>query len=122
MRAGQLDRQISIEYKEVSQDPVYGTEIITWQPLFALPGSPRVAVKLWANLVDMPPSRSEAVRQGIAVSATQTKCTLRYRAGITSDMRVVWHGTTDVTYQIIGGPAIVGRREWLELMLEAYSS
>lgn len=118
MRTGMLDRRISIEYKEVNQDSVYGTEVITWQPLVSLPGSPRVAADLWASMIDVPPGRTEITRNGAQVSIDATKCTIRYRSDVTSAMRVVLRGVTDIYYQIVGGPAILGRNQYLELLLE----
>jgi head-tail adaptor len=136
MNAGSLNRQISIEKKSIFQDPVYGTEMVVWVPLSALdegafdPGtfsgdafdvSP--AEKFWAEIVDVPPSRSEAVTMGLSVARNQTRIRIRWRGDITSDMRVTVHGDTDVVYQIVGGPAeIGGRKDGLELVLERYSS
>ena len=122
MRAGQLDRRITIERKVVTQDATYGSEIITWTPLVVLPGSPTVAASLWANVVDVQPSRSEAVKQGLSVATNQTRVTIRYRSDVDSSMRITVHGDTDVVYQIVGGPAMLGRKEWLEMMFERYSS
>ena len=123
MRAGGLDRQITIEQKSVTVDATYGTEIITWIPLVAEAGSPTVAVRFWANVQDALPSRSEAVTQGLAVARNQTRLRMRYRSDVTSDMRVTIHGDTDTVYQIVGGPAEIGsRKEQIELMLERYSS
>lgn len=122
MRSGELDRLISIEYKEVSQDVTYGTEIVTWQPLVSLPGSPRVAAPLWANVVDVPPSHSEAVKQGLAIARNQTKITMRWRGDVDSSMRITAHMNPDVVYQIVGGPAMIGRKHWLEMVCERFSS
>lgn len=122
MRAGQLDRRITIERKVVTQDATYGTEQITWTPLVVLPGSPTVAAPLWAQVSDVLPSRSEAVKQGLAIAANQTRIRIRYRSDIDSSMRVIVHSNTDVIYQIVGGPAMIGRREWLEMVCERYSS
>ena len=122
MRAGQLDRRITIERKVVTQDATYGSEIITWTPLVVLPGSPTVAASLWANVVDVQPSRSEAVKQGLSVATNQTRVTIRYRSDVDSSMRITVHGDTAVVDQIVGGPAMIGRKEWLEMMCERYSS
>lgn len=123
MRAGQLDRWVTIEKKSVTRDPDFGTEVITWVPLVALPGSPVVAERFRAEIQDALPSRSEAVTQGLAVARNQTRLRMRWRDDITSDMRVTVHGDTDVVYQIVGGPAqIEGRKERIEMVLERYSS
>ena len=123
MRAGGLDRQITIERKQVTQDSSYGTEIITWVPLVAMVGSPTVARRFWAEVQDVLPSRDESVLQGLATGRRRTRIRLRWRADITSAMRVTVHGDVDTVYQIIGGPAeIEGRRERIELLCETYSS
>lgn len=122
MRAGQLDRQITIERKQATVDPTYGTELITWVPLVAQAGSPTVAQRFWAQVQDVLPSRSEVVTQGLAVARNQSRLRMRYRGDVTSDMRVTVHGATDVVMQIVGGPSVLGRNEWLEMVLERYSS
>lgn len=123
-RAGAIDRQITIEKKVVTEDPTYGTEIVTWMPLVRDGvGSPIVAVRFWAQLQDVLPSRSEAVKQGLDLARNQTRLRMRWRGDITSDMRVIEHGDTDVVYQIVAGPAAIeGRKERIEMMLERYSS
>lgn len=113
MNAGNLDRRITISQKSVTQDPDYGTQVITWSTL---------ASRIAANVVDVQPSRSESVKQGLSVALNQTKITIRYRAGIDSSMRITVHYATDEIYQIVGGPARVGRNRWLEMVCEKASS
>lgn len=113
MKAGQLDRRITISQKSVTPDPEYGTQVITWTTL---------ASRIAANVADVQPSRSESVKQGLAVARNQTKITIRYRAGIDSSMRVTVHYATDEVYQIVGGPARIGRNKWLEMVCEKTSS
>ena len=121
--AGTLDRVITIERKQVTQDADYGTEVITWVPLAVLPGSPPLAEQFHAEVQDALPSRSESVLQGLAVARNQTRIRIRWRNDIDSSMRITVHGDTDVIYQIVGGPAeIRGRRRMLEMMCEKYSS
>jgi len=122
-RAGSLDRQITIERKQVSIDPNFGTEIVTWIPLVAAPGSPAVAERFRAEVQDALPSRSEAVTQGLAIARNQSRLRMRWRDDIDSSMRVTVHGDSDTVYQIVGGPAeIDGRKERIEMVLEKYSS
>ena len=123
MAAGRLNREITIERKQVAQDTAYGTEVITWMPLAVLPGSPAVAERFWAEVQDALPSRSESVQQGLAVARNQTRIRIRWRSDVDSSMRITVHGDIDVVYQIVGGPAeIRGRRIMLEMMCEKYSS
>lgn len=113
MRAGQLDRRITLEVKTATVDPDYGTETITWTVF-----SSRIA----AQVQDVLPSKSESAANGIAMATRPARIRTRYLAGITSDMRVVVHGTTDRLMQIIAGPAELGRREGIELMAVEYST
>jgi head-tail adaptor len=94
-----------------------------WEPLVSRPGSPPVAVRWRAEVQDVLPSRSEAVRQGLAQARNQVRLRMRWRGDITSAMRVTVHGDSDVVYQIVGGPAeIGGRKVALEMMLERYTT
>ncbi len=120
MRAGQLDVRIVIEYPAATVDSTYGTEVITWHPLVAA-GSPVAAVPLWAQWIDTLPSRSESVQNGLAVARNQSRLRMRYRSNLTSAMRVTDY-ETGVVYQIVGGPATIGRNQWSEIVVERYSS
>lgn len=129
MRAGYLDREITIERKAISGDPeytvpdsVYGTENVRWVPLDGYQvGSPQIGVRFRAQVRAVPPSRSEAVRLGLNVARDQMIIRLRWRNDITSAMRVTLHGDSDIVYQIVGGPAEVeGRKEMIELVCERY--
>lgn len=125
-RGGRFDRQISIERIAVNgdegyvaPDASYGTPNEVWVPLVAQVGSPAIAERFWAEVQDVMPSRSEAVRQGLVVALNQTRIRMRWRSDVTSAMRVVVHGETDVTYQIVAGPAeIGGRKDCIEIMAE----
>jgi len=129
MRAGALNREITIERKAIPGDPeyvapdsTYGTENVRWVPIDGYQaGSPQVAVRMPAEVAAVPPSRSEAVRLGLIVARNQTVVRIRWRDDITITMRVTVHGDSDVVYQIVGGPAEVGgRKEMIELVCERY--
>lgn len=114
--------QITIE-RTSTVDGEFGPQPGPWVPLVALPGSPVVGERFWAEMQDVLPSRSEAVKQGLAVARNQTRCRMPWRDDIDSSMRVTWHRETDVVYQIVAGPAdIGGNKEAIEMMLERYSS
>lgn len=119
--AGELDRLVEVQYKSTTLDPVHGTPVDAWLPLVLSADSPPVAVHLPAQIQDALPSRSESVTQGLATARNQTRIRLRWRDDIDSSMRVV-DVETDVIYQIIGGPAMLGRREFLEIQCERYST
>ncbi|HSW83539.1 MAG TPA: head-tail adaptor protein [Usitatibacter sp.] len=122
MNSGRYDQQITIE-KPTTVDGELGPQPGPWVPLVSLPGSPTVAERFWAEMQDVMPSRSEAVKMGLAVARNQTRCRMPWRSDIDSSMRVTWHQDTDVVYQIVAGPADIGRRkEAIELMLERYST
>jgi head-tail adaptor len=113
MKAGQLDRRISIEVKTITSDPDYGTETVTWV-IFAN--------RISAQVQDVLPSKSEGAADGIIISTRPARIRLRYMRGITSDMRLIIHGDTDRIMQITAGPAEIGRREGIELMAVEYST
>lgn len=121
MRAGQLDRQILIERKSVTQDPTFGTELVTWVPLSTVGGQPEW---YWAQVQDALPSRAESVTQGLAVARNQVRVRMRYRDDVDSSMRVTERGDgSNRVLQIVGGPApIEGRKQFLEMMCERISS
>ena len=82
----------------------------------------------WVSLQDSLPSRAERLADGINVAARPARIRMYYRDDITSAMRfVIGHYIQDIwhaerTMQIVAGPAILGRREGLEFMAEAYST
>lgn len=112
MNIGPLNHRCSIQHKAVTQDPLYGTDVITWTLL-------RTA---WCGLQDVLPSRSESVKQGLEVSINPTRLRLRYCTDVTSAMRVVINRPTAITYQIISGPAILGDKDGVEFMIERVST
>lgn len=123
VRSGQHDTQISIWRKSVTQDADFGTPIITRVPLVAQAGSPTIAERFWAEVEDVMPSRSEAVKMGLSVARNQTRIRMRWRNDVDSSMEIVVHGDADVTYQIVAGPAeIEDRKSRIEMMCEKVSS
>lgn len=114
MRAGQLDRLITFQRRKVVDGEYGPQETNEWEPVFI----PRIPAQVW----DMLPSNSESVQDGLRVAARPARVRLRYLRGITPDMRVVVHNEVDEVYQISGGPAEIGRREWTELTITGYST
>ena len=107
-----LNRKITIE-RPTTIPGDFGPQPGAWEP---------VASRIWAEVQDAMPSRTEAARNGLRIAAQQARIRIRNRAGITSDMRIVLHGPTDKVYQIVGGPAEIHGRVLLEMLCEAYSS
>jgi head-tail adaptor len=122
MQAGKLRGRISIQQNVPTQDTTYGTDVDNWVSIAWLPGSPSVAARINAEVYDLPPGKSEAVRMSLETARSQTRFRIRYRAGVVSSMRIVLHGGTDRIFNIVGGPAIIGNKEWLEMVGEEYSS
>ncbi|MCR4297502.1 MAG: head-tail adaptor protein [Gallionella sp.] len=123
MRAGAMDRQVTVEKKQVTVDPTYGTELVSWIPLVAQAGSPTVAARFWARFRDVLQGRGETVKMDVALSSGRAVVGMRYRSDITSAMRVRLHGDgDDVIYQIITDPVMIGRKEETEFIVERYSS
>ena len=101
-----------IEYQVTSQDADYGTPVITWTLLAVV----------WMEVQDVPPSRSESVRQGLEVARNQTRIRYRYRTDVDSSMRIVISGPVVRTLQIVAGPMELGRHEYSEVVAEAIST
>lgn len=110
---GTLRDRITIEGEVIINDPDYGPTPGGWGV---------IASRIAANVQDTLPSRSEAVKQGIAIAANQTRIRFRYRTDIDSSMRVTIHGPKDRVMQIIGGPAVLGNRAGIEILCEDYST
>ena len=107
-----LNDRVLIEYKEITQDATYGTDIVTWTELDTV----------WANVEDVLPSRSEAVRQGLKLARNQTRIRYIHRTDVDSSMRATVLRSVNRVLQIVGGPAEVGNKEYSEIMCESYSS
>ena len=107
MRAGQLDRRITIERKTGARDPKYGTQADQWEPVFA---------RIPAQVKDELPSKSEKVSSGVRTTSAPARIRIRYMSGITAEMRIVVHDQVERVMEIVGAPAEIGRREWLEFV------
>lgn len=120
---GWCECEITVEQKETTKDATYGTDVVTWVPLVALEGSPVIGERFPAKARDMLPSRSESVRQGLETARNPTTIRIRWRDDIDSSMRVIVHRESDVTMQIVSGPAeVIGRKREIEMVCERISS
>lgn len=107
-----MDTRVRFEQKSISQDPTYGTEVISWIPL----------ATVWAEVVDVLPSRQQAeqTRQQLQVSTQRSRVRMRYRTDLDSSMRCVIGG---LMHHIVSGPAEIGdRHSLIEIVVERYSS
>lgn len=116
MESGQFDARVTISRPAPVDDPLYGPQPGGWEV---------VAARVPAQLLDALPSKSERTDGAVKVAERPARLRMRYMTGITSDMKVTLHdgadASGDIDFQIAGGPAVVGRRQWLELSVKAYS-
>jgi head-tail adaptor len=106
IEASKLNRRLRIE-RPVADESLNGAGSGSWQ----------LVIEVWAEVQDTLPSRSERLSGGVNASAKPSRVRMRWRQGITPDMRFVMPGRV---MQIVSGPAEVGRREGLEFMVEDY--
>lgn len=119
MRAGALDTPVELQFLATGTvDTRTGRALQNWQPLDVAAGSPTTAQYIWAQFEDVRPSRQESVVQGLEVGRRLAKVTIRYRDDVTSAMRIIRRDGSDSVWSIIGGPAMVGRRAFTELLVE----
>lgn len=108
-----MDRRITFRRKVMAQDPTYGAATLT----------PQTLVTLWAEVVDVRPSRVESAeeqRSGLVQARNQTRVRIRHRTDVDSTMEIV---DGDRILQIIRGPAeIGGRKAYLEMMCETFTT
>lgn len=103
MQAGRLNRRITIEEKSVARDS-YGGESITWSAV----------ATVWAAVLPIRGREYVAIRQ--AGAELTTRFLIRYMAGITPAMRVVYDGAAYYIREVIDPQ---DRHDHLELMTTA---
>lgn len=109
-----LDDKVTIERKVKQKDPAYGTEVEAWEV---------VALRIWANVQDVLPSRAEATENGLAIAKKPARLRIRKSHIVTSDMRVTLHGRFgERVMQIVAGPALLNDRMHIEMMLEGFGN
>lgn len=114
MRGSQLDSLITIEQKEIAESE-YGATGDNWT-VFEKDVPAQVKDELPSQ------SKSETTMQEVRMATLSSRIRIRYMEGITSAMRIILHVESDRVMEIIAGPAIIGRYEWLEFMVKEYSS
>lgn len=103
MKAGRLDRRVTFQERTESQDAL-GAPSETWANIATNP-------TVWAQRLDLRGKEFFTARE--VHSEVEAKFVMRYRADITTDMRIVCEG---VTYAIVAPPIELGRRRGLEIM------
>lgn len=112
MNIGQLTRRLLIEQKSVTRDSGFGSEVITWVPL----------ATVWCSALDVLNPKNggdERIKEGVRTLTRPCRVLIRYRADVTTDMRVTLVDRSRVMQ--ITSMAEIGRAEALELMCEEYS-
>lgn len=104
--SGQLRDLVRIE-RPVADDALDGAGSGNWV----------LVDRVWAHVQDRLMSRGEDSAAGFTTSSRVARVRMRYRRDITPDMRIVMG---DRVMQIISGPAEIGRREGIELMVEEH--
>ena len=107
--ASKLDTRIRIERKTIICDPQYGTEVVNWAEFGCV----------WAEVKDILPSKAERLADSIQIGRRPARIRIRFLAGLAADMRII---IDNRIHQIISGPATLGRREAMEIMVEEHSS
>ena len=109
MRAGDLDRRVTILARTSAQESVYGTDEAAWDPV----------ATVWAQVQDVLPSRADRAAEEITLSHRPARVRMRWRDDVTQANRLEIDG---VPMRIVAGPAMLGRREGLEIMVEQLST
>ncbi len=122
MRPPRLDKRIRIE-RPVADTALDGAGSGSW----ALVG------EMAAEVEDMLPSRGERMAEGITVTERPSRVRVRYREDINASMRVLigknvrgadgepeWQ--TARVAQLVTEPAELGRRQWIEFVVQQYST
>ena len=107
MQAGQLYQAVTIEQKSVVRDADFGSEKIVWIPF---------AANIRANASDL--HGAEAVRQNLRVGTRGVKVSMRWRPGVTTDMRI--RDRDGRLFQIISIAEIQPRRG-LDVLCEEFT-
>lgn len=109
MRIAKLDRYVRVERKQVTQDPDYGSEVVTWV----------LYKNAWASILDVTTKMQESTNSDLRQLKQPTRVQMRYDASIDVTMRLVVADTGRVL-NIVSQPAEIGRREAIEFMAENY--
>lgn len=112
MDIGTLDQRITIQRKNATREADYGTEVLAWVDV----------ATVWAKITDeinIKKGGDESIDQSQRVERSRTQVLIRYLAGLSTDMRVLWPDRAR-TFQITS-MAEKGRRDGIEISVEEYS-
>jgi SPP1 family predicted phage head-tail adaptor len=103
INAGELDRRVQLQSATVSNDTDYNQEVSSWATY----------ATVWAKMEFHRATEGEASAREYAEMGLYL--TIRFRDDVTSEQRVIFEGTT---YEIIGRPRELGRRDGLKLQVK----
>ena len=111
MFAGKRTTFITVEQRQATQDPVYGTTVATWNEF----------AQMWAEVQDVLPSRSESLEDGVSIQNRPARVRVSYFDGlnITSNMRIK---IGERTLRIVSGPAELQKPHGWEMRAEEVST
>lgn len=90
MRAGRLDKQITIIKPTEVQSTVSGSQIITWSTFLK---------NRWSGIENL--TGRESYRSKLVAEEYDTKFTIRYATGINSKMRVIYEGSSYFIHSVV---------------------
>jgi SPP1 family predicted phage head-tail adaptor len=109
MIAGKLDRRVTILVRSDEKDPVYGTKTPVWLD----------QVTVAAEVLDLLPSKGDQAAGEMSLARRPARIRMRWRDDVTQANRVRIDGRD---MRIVAGPAMLGRRDGLEIMVEELST
>lgn len=110
MKAGDLDRKVTILAEQETTDDIYGSTVTDgWEPVATVS----------AQVQDILPSRAGRMAEGININRRPARIRMRYRTDVSLANRIEFEGRQ---LRIIAGPAEIGRREGIELICEEMST
>lgn len=101
LAAGLFNQRVTIEQKSVARSATTGEEVVSWVDV----------ATVWASV--QPIRGREYFAAAQMQDATDYRVTIRYRADVTREMRVVWKG---VYLDIVSAIDVAARGDNLELM------
>lgn len=99
LSAGDLDQRVTLQSKSVTRAG-NGEEVVSWVDV----------ATVWAKVGQIRGREFFAATQ--MQDAVDVRVNIRYRAGVTREMRLLWRGSPLDIVSVIEN----GRKEWLELM------
>jgi head-tail adaptor len=109
---GTLDRPVRVEEQVVTRDPATNEAKVSWV----------TKATIWARVLDILPSQSEATLSVVRMSKRPAQVRTRYFSWLTANMRFVVLDDNDRHLVPVSGPAVIGRKEGMDFIAETYST